>query len=223
MSFSSGGKITAWILPSAGGGGQAGRGGSHVHVVGFGCSAVPNGGVGCGVARVFPGVGGPFKPIRSQRLGPTIFHPSPSTFCRQIMCTPKQLSNAEPLPFASRLPFRISVLPTETKVESGTSQSKSEPFVGTSEVTVEYQVAVEAKVPRPTRTDVSGIARESAYCCFGELGWGLRLMFFLGLCLGIGLRGLSGFRRLSVKWFGVWGDNGLRVRGLFLGEGTHCG
>ena len=74
----------------------AGRGGSHVHVVGFGCSAVPDGGVGCGVARVLPGLGGPSKPIRSRSLGPTISPPSPFTFCRQTICAPNQLSNAEP-------------------------------------------------------------------------------------------------------------------------------
>ena len=35
------------------------------------------------------------------------------------------VEGSSPTPFASRLPFRIFLLPTETKVESGTSQSKS--------------------------------------------------------------------------------------------------
>ena len=45
--------------------------------------------------------------------------------------------------------------------------------------------------------------------------------FFEGLCLGSGLRGLSGCRGLGVEWFGIWDDDGLRVWGWVWGEG--CG
>ena len=39
-------------------------------------------------------------------------------------------------------------------------------------------MAVEAKVPRPTRTDVSGITRESAIFCFGGFWLGFEVCVF---------------------------------------------